>query len=96
VCVFPEGRITDDGELKPFRPGVTRILERDPVPVVPVALQGLWGSFFSRISGAAMTKPFRRGFFSRIGISVGMPIAPADAAPELLQQLVGVLRGDWR
>ena len=96
VCIFPEGRITDDGELKPFRPGVLRILERDPVPVIPVALQGLWGSFFSRISGAAMSRPFRRGLFSRIGISVGLPVAPLQAAPELLQEQVAVLRGDWR
>jgi len=96
VCIFPEGRITDDGELKPFRPGVTRILERDPVPVIPAALQGLWGSFFSRISGAAMTQPFRRGLFSRIGISVGEPVPALEAAPELLREHVALLRGDWK
>ncbi len=96
VCIFPEGRISDDGELKLFRTGVTRILERDPVPVVPVALQGLWGSFFSRIGGAAMTHPFRRGLFSHIGVSVGLPVVPADAAPEVLQGLVATLRGDWK
>jgi 1-acyl-sn-glycerol-3-phosphate acyltransferase len=96
VCIFPEGRITDNGELYPFRPGVSRILESDPVPVIPVALQGLWGSFFSRKGGPAMSKPFRRGLFSRIGISVGVPVEPADAAPEHLQGLVGVLRGDWK
>ena len=56
VGIFPEGRITDTGELYPFRPGVTRILERDPVPVIPLALQGLWGSFFSRKDGPAMSK----------------------------------------
>lgn len=96
VCIFPEGRITDNGELYPFRPGVTRILERDPVPVVPVALQGLWGSFFSRDGGAAMTRPFRRGLFSRIGINVGALVAPAAAAPEALQTHVASLRGDWK
>jgi 1-acyl-sn-glycerol-3-phosphate acyltransferase len=96
VCIFPEGRITDNGELYPFRPGVTRILERDPVPVLPVALQGLWGSFFSRLGGAAMTRPFRRGLFSRIGINVGTPVAPALAVPDTLQAQVAALRGDWR
>jgi hypothetical protein len=96
VCIFPEGRITDDGELKPFRPGLTRIVERDPVPVIPVALQGLWGSFFSRIAGAAMTQPFRRGLFSRIGISVGAPVPAVEATPQALQQQVALLRGDWR
>jgi hypothetical protein len=96
VCIFPEGRITDNGELYPFRPGITRILERDPVPVVPVALQGLWGSFFSRKGGAAMTKPLRRGMFSRIGIQVGHAVPPECAQPEVLQQHVSALRGDWR
>jgi len=96
VCIFPEGRITDTGEMHPFRPGVTRILERDPVPVVPVALQGLWGSFFSREGGAAMTRPFRRGLFSRIGINVGTLMPAAVATPEELQAQVAALRGAWR
>src|SRR5690606_12689074 len=38
VAIFPEGRITDSGEMNPFRPGIRRILERTPVPVVPLAL----------------------------------------------------------
>jgi 1-acyl-sn-glycerol-3-phosphate acyltransferase len=96
VCIFPEGRITDSGEIGPFRPGITRILERDPVPVIPVALQGLWGSFFSRKGGAAMTKPFRRGLFSKIGVAVGLPVGPAEASPEALQSMVATLRGDWK
>lgn len=96
VCIFPEGRITASGDINPFRSGVTRILERDPVPVIPVALQGLWGSFFSRVAGAAMTQPFRRGWLSWIGIRVGAAVAPADAAPEQLQQHVAELRGDWK
>ncbi len=96
VCIFPEGRITDTGELYPFRPGVTRILERDPVSVVPVALQGLWGSFFSRKGGAAMSQPFRRGVFSRIGIHVGEPVPATEARPEKLQDIVATLRGDWK
>jgi 1-acyl-sn-glycerol-3-phosphate acyltransferase len=96
VCIFPEGRITDSGQLHPFRPGVTRILERDAVPVIPVALQGLWGSFFSRKGGPAMTKPLRRGVFSRIGVKVGDPVTAAQATPDLLHERVAALRGDWR
>ena len=96
VGIFPEGRLTEDGELQTFRPGITRILERNPVPVVPLALSGLWGSFFSRAYGNAMTRWFPRGFFSRIGLAVGEPVAPADATPELLQQHVLELRGDRR
>jgi len=95
VCIFPEGRITDSGVILPFRPGLMRILESNPVPVIPVALQGLWGSFFSRKGGPAMTKPLRRGVFSRIGVSVGEPVQPALASPEALHGRVAALRGDW-
>src|ERR1700694_1145647 len=64
VGIFPEGKLTQTGELNPFRPGVQRILEQSPVPVVPLALRGLWGSFFSRSQGKALRRV--RGMFSRI------------------------------
>ena len=96
VVIFPEGRITDTGELYPFRPGITRILQANPVPVVPMALRGLWGSFFSRQDGAAMTKPWRLAPFKRIGLAVGDLVAPAAATPEALQERVLALRGEWR
>jgi 1-acyl-sn-glycerol-3-phosphate acyltransferase len=96
VVIFPEGRITDTGDLYPFRPGVKRILAADPVPVVPMALRGLWGSFFSRKDGAAMTKPWRLRPFSKIGLAVGAMVPPAAATPEALQANVLALRGDWR
>jgi len=96
VAIFPEGRITDTGELYPFKGGIRRILERTPVPVVPIALQGLWGSFFSRKGGPAMTRPFRRGVLSRIGLVVGDLVAPAAATPDALQSIVAELRGEWR
>ena len=93
VAIFPEGNITRDGELQPFRPGITRILAANPVPVVPLALSGLWGSFFSRVDGEAMKKPFRRGLFSRITLRAGAPVAATDASPETLQRRVAELRG---
>lgn len=96
VGIFPEGGITRDGEIQPFRPGVTRILQANPVPVVPMALSGLWGSFFSRIDGAAMKTPFRRGVFSDIALRVGAPVPAAAATPDLLQAKVLVLRGEQR
>jgi 1-acyl-sn-glycerol-3-phosphate acyltransferase len=96
VGIFPEGRLTDTGELNPFKKGIRRIVERTPVPVVPMALCGLWGSFFSRIGGRAMTQPLRRGVFSRIGLTVGAPVDPSLAIPEALQHRVLELRGDWR
>jgi len=96
VGIFPEGGITRDGEIQPFRPGVMRILQANPVPVVPMALSGLWGSFFSRIDGAAMKTPFRRGVFSDIALRVGTPVSAAAANPDLLQAKVLALRGEQR
>jgi 1-acyl-sn-glycerol-3-phosphate acyltransferase len=93
VAIFPEGNITSDGELQPFRPGITRILADNPVPVIPLALSGLWGSFFSRIDGMAMKTPFRRGLLSRITLRAAPAIAPAEATPENLFKIVRALRG---
>jgi 1-acyl-sn-glycerol-3-phosphate acyltransferase len=95
LCIFPEGRITDTGDLYPFRPGLQRILEKAPVPVIPMALQGLWGSFFSRAYGGKAMRRLR-GIFFRIALVVGESIAPDRATPEYLQQQVLVLRGERR
>jgi 1-acyl-sn-glycerol-3-phosphate acyltransferase len=95
VAVFPEGRITSDGEIGPFKPGVAQILERTPVPVIPMALRGLWGSFFSRKDGQAMTRPFRRGLLSRIELATGQAVPATEATLERLREIVIGLRGNW-
>ena len=95
--IFPEGGITRDGQLQPFKGGVAKILAQAQadglqVPVVPMALTNLWGSFFSRIEPAgAMTRPFRRGLFSRVGLRVGQPLPASQASPGRLQEAVGGL-----
>jgi 1-acyl-sn-glycerol-3-phosphate acyltransferase len=95
LCIFPEGEITRDGELNPFKPGILRVLEDTPVPVVPMALQGLWGSLFSRKGGPAFFK-FPRRLFARIGLHVGEPV-PAEAVTlDGLQARVQALRGERR
>jgi len=95
VCIFPEGQLTATGELNPFRNGIARMVADTPVPVVPMALRGLWGSFFSRyVQGKAMRR--LRGVFSRIELVVGPALAPAAATPEALQCAVAALRGDHR
>ncbi|MDE2147954.1 MAG: MFS transporter [Burkholderiales bacterium] len=93
--IFPEGGITRDGALAPFKGGVMKILQTHPVPVVPLALRNLWGSYFSRIEGGrAMVRPFRRGAFSRVGLAAGEPLAPAAVTPERLRERVqGLLTG---
>ena len=99
LAVFPEGGITKDGELQAFKGGIMKILEnaqRDglQVPLIPMALTNLWGSYFSRVEGRAMTKPFRRGFGNKIGLNVGAALAASDVQPELLrEQVARLLRG---
>jgi 1-acyl-sn-glycerol-3-phosphate acyltransferase len=93
VGIFPEGRLTPDGEIHPFRGGIQHIVERTPVPVIPLALRGLWGSLFSRSGGRAFFKR-PRGPFSRIELVAGAPIAPEALSPEGLQHTVAGLRGN--
>ena len=95
VGIFPEGKLTDTGELNPFRPGVQQMIATTPVPVVPMALSGLWGSFFSRSSdGKAMRR--LRGIFSRIALVVAPPVPPECVTLDGLRATVLALRGDRR
>jgi 1-acyl-sn-glycerol-3-phosphate acyltransferase len=95
VGIFPEGRLTADGEIGPFKAGIEQIIQRTPVPVVPMALRGLWGSFFSRRFGKAMNN-FPRRFWSRIELVVGEPVPPEQATSALLRERVVALRSDWQ
>ena len=98
LAIFPEGGITRDGQLQPFKGGIMKIIERAregglEVPVVPMALTHLWGSYFSRIEqGGAMVRPFRRGLWNRVGLNVGAQVPSRQVRPEpLRQQVAGLL-----
>jgi len=93
LCIFPEGAVSRDGALGGFRGGVMRLLQANPVPVVPLALQNLWGSFFSRAGGKAMSRPFRRGLLNRVGLVAGPPIPASAVTPPALRQRVAALLG---
>ena len=95
VCVFPEGQLTYDGEMGPFMRGIDLIIKRSPVPVVPVAIQGLWGSFFSREGGRALLKIPKR-FWSKVTIVAGEPVQPEDTNSVQLREEVLTLRGENR
>jgi 1-acyl-sn-glycerol-3-phosphate acyltransferase len=94
VCIFPEGGITRDGTIMSFRPGLEKILAARPVPVVPLALRGLWGSIFSRRDSMLGRSRLPRRFRSAIGLVAGTPVAPEQATATLLQERVAALRGD--
>jgi 1-acyl-sn-glycerol-3-phosphate acyltransferase len=93
VGIFPEGKLTADGEMNEFRSGITKILERTPVPVIPMALSGLWRSLFTR-NRARLRHATR--LFPSVRLSVGAPLAAAKATPQALQAAVLTLRGDWK
>ncbi|MBH9438572.1 MFS transporter [Pseudomonas aeruginosa] len=92
VCIFPEGKLTADGEMNEFRAGIERIIEETPVPVIPMALQGLWGSFFSRDPN----KGFFRRLWSRVSLVAGESVAPGTVERLDLQARVTSLRGEAR
>ena len=92
VCLFPEGKLTTDGEMSEFKTGVEEIINRRAVPVIPMALQGLWGSAFSRYQSNIFKRLFK-GVKSSIGLVVGEAIIAQDVSAGLLEDRVKRLRG---
>jgi 1-acyl-sn-glycerol-3-phosphate acyltransferase len=92
VCIFPEGRLTPDGEIGEFRSGMMRILKETPVPVVPMSLSGLWDSMLSR-KYKQMWKRLPRRFLAKITLNVGAPVPSEQADVQNLRQHVVELRG---
>jgi len=93
VCIFPEGGITRDGEIMPFRPGIERILATRAVPVVPIALRGLWGSVFSRKDSTLGRMRLPRRFRAHIEVAIGPPVPPEEATAAVLEARVRAFRG---
>ncbi len=77
VCIFPEGGLTPDGTIQEFKSGIERIIDETPVPVIPMALNNLWGSMFSRKDKVLDRRP--RKFLAKIGLNVGEAIKPQNA-----------------
>lgn len=85
VMIFPEGSLTRTGKMKHFQRGVELILRQNPVPVVPMYLHDLWGSFFSH-SGKGVFKGIK-GFRPRVHLSIADPVNETSA-----QVLEGIVR----
>lgn len=92
VCIFPEGRLTKTGDIDSFRPGIERILSETPVPVVPMALQGLWGSFFSHHGKGAFK--FKGRFWSKVTLIASEAVPAEQASAAALEAKVRALRAD--
>lgn len=91
VAIFPEGRLTKDGEVGPFRRGVEQVLARRPVPVVPAALCGLYGGLFSRAPEKRLPGPR-----PRVELVVAPAIRPEGLSASSLRARVCALRGQAR
>jgi 1-acyl-sn-glycerol-3-phosphate acyltransferase len=90
VCIFPEGKLTKTGDMNVFRTGIERIVRETPVPVVPMALSGLWGSMFSRKHPSNALKLPRR-FRSQLVLNIGEPVPAAQVTAADLEQRVRAL-----
>ncbi len=90
VCIFPEGGLTPDGTLQEFKSGLERIIKETPVPVIPMSLNNLWGSMFSRKDKMLKRRP--RKFLAKINLNVGKPIRPEEANSKVLFDKVSELK----
>ena len=90
VCIFPEGALTHDGRLQEFKKGVEHILKTNPVPVVPMALSGMWGSLFSRHGAKAFSR-MERKFWFPVNLKVGAAVPPTQASAAYLESQVAEL-----
>lgn len=89
LCIFPEGSLTRDGKIAPFRSGIERIIEASPVPVVPMALQGLWGSVFSRKNGArSLARLVSMKFRAPVRLVIGSAIPAQEVSASGLHERV--------
>ena len=94
VCIFPEGTLTRDGQIAPFKTGLERILAKRPVPVVPLALKGMWLSMWSRRDTRLGRLRLPRRLFASVEVEAGMPIPGDQASAASLESKVRAMRGD--
>lgn len=92
--IFPEGAITYDGEIQPFKKGIEAVIDEQAVPVVPMALCNMWGSLFSRRDPMLKRRPYK--FRAHIELRIGQAIAPQDLTAQRLEDAVKALRGSDR
>ncbi|MGY1410903.1 MFS transporter [Luteimonas sp. A611] len=98
VGIFPEGALTKDGEIAAFKSGVEKILERaaargQVVPVVPMALRGMWSSMWSRRDSRLGRMRVPRRFRAHIGVAAEAPVHDPAVTAEQLEARVRTLRG---
>ena len=94
VGIFPEGALTRDGEIAAFRTGIERVLAKRPVPVVPLALRGMWASMWSQRDPTLRRMRVPRRLRAHVEVVIGAPLDGALANAKVLEAKVRELRGD--
>jgi len=94
VGIFPEGKLTTDGEINQFKSGVEKILARRAVPVVPIALKGMWASMFSKRNSRLGQLRVPHRFRAHIEVEAGPTILASEVTAEMLEAKVRTLRGN--
>ena len=94
VGIFPEGALTKDGDIAPFKSGIERMLANRPVSVVPMALRGMWASMWSRRDTRLGRMRAPRRFRANVGVVAGAPVDGLGVSAEALEAQVRALRGD--
>lgn len=93
LCIFPEGKLTTTGEMDTFRPGVLKLLEKQPVPIIPIGLRGLWGSYFSRKKKGVFKLP--EHWMAEIGMVAGDPLPATTPLPVIETRVRELAHGDF-
>lgn len=91
VCIFPEGKVTFDGKMNPFKPGLLKMLATTPVQVIPMGIHGLWGSRFSR-QKRAERKLEPRTLWPLVTLRIGKPVSPDGLKLTEMEEVVESLR----
>jgi len=99
VGVFPEGTLSPDGQIHEFQPGFLRVIRGTEAPVIPVYLDGLWGSVFSRSGGRILWKVLRRLMSlrrRRVLIRIGPAIRDPHDAEQVRQAIIRLGQGQYQ
>ena len=88
VCISPEGKITSTDELSSFKPYIKKVLDRDSVSVVPLALRGLWAAFSVKNLTMSCRGLCRVFFYNRIALIASDPIPARDDSLTILYDTI--------
>jgi acyl-[acyl-carrier-protein]-phospholipid O-acyltransferase/long-chain-fatty-acid--[acyl-carrier-protein] ligase len=94
VCIFAEGQISRIGQLLPFARGLERIMRGVEAPIVPVCLDGVWGSIFSFSRRRFLWKRPER-LLEPVTVSYGRPLPADSKAPAVREAVQALMTDAW-